>query len=484
MSAGSQHAERPDSSAGAIAALLGRGSVYMLATAAQISAGVLVLPFLTRVLPPSELGIVALAVVIQSVLAVVGAAGFPAVVSRTFFQGTAGPLRARLLIRRCLVGAILVAAVADVTGPLWSGVFTDLGYATSLRLAVWSAVPMAMIACSQSILRSEDRAGRFVVTAVGSTALAQALGLALVATVEPEAARYMLGLLVGLTITAVLAISWAGFGSASPAVSRGLTREALKLGIPTVFHSLAIYILAAGDRVIIETLEGLAAVGRYQVAYQVGALGLAVIFAFNNAWDPIVFAAAPERRWQTLADTRAVLYRVAGMLVAALALIAPVALAVAAPSGYEPSELVDVTSIVALSALPMVSYMASYHVLVWEGRTAAMALTTPLAAFANIALALLLIPALGLEGAAIATVLAYSLLAILTGLAARRLVRVPSGASALVTSAVGAGTVVAVSLVLPQEGVWLIVRVLATLAIGSAILRYGLSLVRSAGGSS
>jgi O-antigen/teichoic acid export membrane protein len=476
--------DRSNASAGAIAALLSRGSVYTAATAAQLSAGVLVLPFLTRLLPPGEMGLVALAVVVQSVLAVVGAAGFPAVITRTYFRGVEGPQRARLLLRRCFLGAVLIAAIADLTEPLWSGPFTGPGHGLGLRLAVWSAVPVAMITCSQSVLRAEDRAGRYVVTAVGSTAVAQALGVAIVASTEPEAPAYILGLLVGQAATAILAVRWVGVGSSSPASSTGLTREALRIGLPTVTHSLAIYILAAGDRVLIQASEGLGEVGRYQIAYQIGALGLVIIAAFNNAWDPIVFAESEERRWRTLADTRAVLYRVAGMLTAALAVGAPVALVVAAPPRYDPSGLVAVSSIVALSAVPTVSYMASYHVLLWEGRTGVMAWATPVAAGVNIALNLVLIPTFGLEGAAVATVLAYTLLATLYGRAARSLVRVPGGVRPLITAMAWAAIGAAASLILPAEGVWLVLRTAAALLIGLAVLRYGASLVRGATGRS
>ena len=278
-----------------------------------------------------------------------------------------------------------------------------------------------MVVCSQSILRAEDRAGRYVITAIGMTAFAQVLGLAIVAATVSEATPYVAGLVLGQSAAAVLAVSWASFGSGSTAASRGLTSEALQIGLPTVFHSVAIYVFGTGDRVVIESTKGLDAVGRYQVAYQIGAVALAIVAAFSPAWEPIVFAQSEERRWQTLADTRAVLYRAAGMLVAALAIGAPVALLITAPSDYQPSDLNPATSIVALSAIPMISYMASYYVLIWVGRTAMMAWSTPLAAAANLGLCLLLLPDFGLEGAAVATVLAYGMLAVLTGIAARRL---------------------------------------------------------------
>lgn len=471
-------AGRLSASSGAVAALLGRGSIYTVATALQLSAGLIVLPALTRLLPPREVGVVALAVVVQSVLGVVAAAGLPNAIFRVFFKGKEGPRRARLLLRYCLLGAILTAAVAQLTGPLWSRVFTDLGYGVALQLAIWSAVPLAVLMCSQALLRAEDRAGRFVVTMAGATAFAQALGLAVVAGTDMGAAGYVLGLLAGQSVAAGLAAVWAGLGTSPFRGTEGLMTETLRVGFPTVPHSLAIYVLAAGDRVIVEGQLGLGAVGQYQVAYAVGALVLALLTAFNNAWDPIIYGEREERRWATLAETRAVLYQLGGMVSAALAIGAPLALLLAAPGEYDPFGLVPVTSVVVLSAVPMVSYLASAHVLIWEGRTGVMAWSTPLAASVNIGLNLALIPVFGLEGAAVATVLAYGLLALLTRRAARHLALVPASTRALLTAAAWAGTGTTASLVLPADGIWLAVRTLAALCIGAAILRFAASRLR------
>lgn len=471
---------RSNASKGPISALLGRGSIYTLATAAQLTAGVLVIPVLTRLVEPAEMGVIALAIVVTAVLAVIAGAGLPAVVVRTYFIGPDGPAHARRLLRRCLVAALLVAAVAETTGPLWSELFGDVGYGGALRLAVWAAVPMAMLACSQSILRAEEKPGRFVASAVVATAVGPAAGLVLVAAFDGGAEQYVLGMLIGQVVAATLACGWAGLSSFGAIPGGSLTREALRIGLPTVSHSLAIYVLAAGDRVVVEALEGIGQVGRYQVAYQIGALVLAIIVAFNNAWDPIIFGEREERRWQSLAETRAVLHRIAGMLAASLALGAPLALLVAAPDSYDSTALVPVTAIVAVSAIPMVSYMASYHVLLWRGRTGVLTWATPLAAVTNIGLNLLLVPTFGLEGAAVCTVLSYCALALLTGMAARRHGRVPGGMRAAAIGALWAGSALLLSLVLPNEDGWVLVRGLAALAVLGLTVRFAVRQVREA----
>jgi O-antigen/teichoic acid export membrane protein len=462
-----------------VAALLGRGSIYTVATAAQLSAGLLVLPFLTRLLDPAELGVVAIATVILYVISVVGPLGLPFAAMRAYFRDDQGPAAARQLLRRCIGISVLIALVADLTGPLWSDIFSNVGFSTALELAVWAGVPTAALACAQAILRAEDRAGRFVITTVIATAGAQLLGVGLLLAVDGDATAYVAGLLIGLVVAATLACAWAGIArSDDPRPSPGLTVAALRIGVPSVPHSLAIYLLAAGDRIIVESLEGANAVGRYQVAYQIGAVVLAIVAAFNNAWDPIVFGEREERRWHTLAETRKVLYRIATALLAAVALSAPLLLVIAAPSGYDPDGLVAVTALIAASAVPMVSYMASFHVLIWEARTGVLVWAAPLAAVANVALCYALIPVWELTGAAVATVIGYCVLALITRWRAGRLAQVPGGPGPFLVAAAVTGAVVAVSILLPTEDVWLAIRGAMGVAVGVATLAYGVREVR------
>lgn len=454
-----------------IRTLLGRGSLYTTATAVQLSASVVVLPFLTRLLPPEQMGEVALAVVVMWLLGILAGAGLPTSLSRVWFKGDEGPERSRFLLRRCLLIAVLTAAVADVTGPAWSQVFSEVGYDLTLRLAVWAAVPLAVLTCSQTLLRAADRAGRFVVTAVVASAPAQVLGLALIAATTLESSGYILGLLIGQTAAACLGALWVGIASPARIDSEGVTRSALRVGLPTIPHSFAIYVLAFGDRAVVKGLLGAGAVGRYQVAYAIGTLVLSLLYAFGGAWRPIIFGEREDRRWVTLAETRAVLYGLSGTVAAALAIGAPLALVIAAPDTYDPYGLVGVTAIVALSAVPMVSYQASVQVLIWEGHTGIMAWSTPLVAAANIGLVFALIPPLGLEGAAAATACAYALLALVTYLAARRFAHVPGGLRPLIVATVWAGAGTAASLMMPSDGTWLTIRTVAALGLGVIVVR-------------
>lgn len=451
--------------------LLGRSSVYTAATAVQLAGGVLIYPLLTRALAPAQLGIVSAATLALRFVTVLAAAGLVAAVTRQYFDGTSGPRAARGLVPVVAIVAAAVVLLVDRTGPTWIHIFETLQYEGAIRIAVAAAVPAALLAASQAYLRAAGRVSHFVTVALVSGLGSLALGLLAVLVLGATPENYLWGLLVGDTSACVLALFYVQ-AVVRPA-SRDVLTRSLRFGLPTMPHSAALLALGLGDRVVVERLLGLEEVGRYQVAYLLGNLVIAFLIAFNNAWAPAILGAAAENRWQQLAMTRQMITRLASSLIAGVALAAPLLLTLAAPPSYEPSALTSVTAMVALSGLPYVLFQARVIVLFQERRTLPMAVATPVSAAANVGLNLVLIPVLGLPGAAIATVATYSLQALVIGAASRRRAAIPWRQYPIwfpSTAAVGA---VLISVVLPTDGNWLWLRgalVLLTVIVFSSLV--------------
>jgi O-antigen/teichoic acid export membrane protein len=419
-------------------------------------------------LPATAYGVIAVALIVQLALALGGAAGLPETLARTYFQSADGPVRARALVALALATSLVVALLAELAGPAWSRALLDLPYDAPVRLAVWSSVPLAGLLTAQALLRATDRPRAFLASAVVGTAGAQALGLAFVALGDPTPTTYLFGVTVGVAVAAAIAVVASGIAV------RGLAdlvfvRSTLRLSVPTVAHSLGAYVIWAGNRAVVNHLEGSAAAGRFQVAFLVGGLTVLFVSAIYGAWSPIVFGVAEERRWSTLADTTDAVYRVAAIGAAATAVGAPVALVVLTPPEYEPLDLAPVSALVALSAVPFVMYCANLQVILWHGRTLALAWLTPLVAAVNVAANFALIPILGLRGAAVATVIAYVLQALALRAFAQRLRDVPWRRRAFVEACVLTVGAVAAGVVLPTGGAWLALRAAAALALAALL---------------
>lgn len=447
--------------------LLGRGAAYSSASLARAVAMVAMLPLVTRVLAPEALGVVSIAAVVSSLLMAIGALGLHSAANREYFGhdgGSADPRLGRALGVAAVVAVAMVAAGVHLVGDQWAQLFGDIGYDRALELAVLTAVPMVLVVVTQNLLRAEDRAAPFVVTALLSTVGGQLLGLLLAADHGGDPVWYLAGVFGGYAVAGLMSAIVVRLRPGR--LGREQLRRAFAIGLPTIPHSVGIFLLATGDRVVVERLEGVTEVGRYQVAYLVGSAGVVLVMAFNAAWAPLVFGADASIRDRTLRETAAAAQRLLSLVAAGIAIGAPLALAVAAPADYDTEALVPVVALIAPSGLFYVRYQAAALALVAARRTGPMALATPAVAGLNLGANLLLVPVWGLVGAAVATTISYGAWALMIERAAPRAATgAPWWREVLI---VAAGLMVAI--VVPMAGVWIVLRVAMLTVVGAWLL--------------
>ena len=465
------------SSGDALSRLFGRGSIYTLVLAIQMSAGFIVVPLVTRLLSARGYGEVAAGLVVFSTLSIIAAAGMPEAASRAFFQHEQGPRHARQLVTATVLLAIGAAVAADLTGPLWAPLF-NLQFSGVLRLAVWSSAGAAVLLAVQSLLRAADRPWSFLLVAILASVGGQGLGVGLLIWGGGSPASYMAGLTIGTCSAALLGLIITGsVRTALP--NRAQARRALALGLPLVPHSLATFLLVSADRVAIGRVLGLGDVGRYQVAYAIGGFGVSIITALNQAWLPLLLGAQREKRWEILRSTSRAVHRIGGLVAAAIALATPLGLLVAAPASYGRAELVSVSAVVAFSILPYATSCTFFHAIFLEGRTRIMALAAPLAVLINLAVNVALLRATGLVGASIATVVSYAFLAALAAWASGRVVPLPGTLRDSLVAWAIAAPLVAAGAWLPLGPAGTAVRLLLGVAVMVAAVRVGIDLKRT-----
>ena len=149
----------------------------------------------------------------------------------------------------------------------------------------------------------------------------------------------------------------------------------------------------------------------YQLGYAVGLVAI----SFNAAWLPFIYrvgdgpgGSAILRESTTLA--------VAGFsaLAAAIAILAPDLVSAIAPSEWAPAA--DVTAVVAFASAANAAGLMFASGIYLARATRVMPLLTMLAAGLNIGCNVLLIPRIGIMGAALATLVAYAGLAAMTAM--------------------------------------------------------------------
>jgi O-antigen/teichoic acid export membrane protein len=395
--------------ADALRGLFGRDSLYMLSWVAQLACAALVTPVITRAIGLAEFGGIAAATAVMQVLFVVAGLGLSTAIQRQYAT-RGGPGDARTLLTVALTAAAVVTVLADTTGALWSPQLGFGSYGGAVRLAVVWAGVSATTNSALALLRSKDRLLGFSFVCFLQSVGAAAASLALVTTVSPTATAFVLGQLLMQVVALSLALVWVMPGRLRRS-DWALVRAALGYALPLVPAVLGTFVLSAADRFIVQSQLGAVEVARYQVAYNIGSIPLLLVSVLSAAWLPRIFALDDTReRPAVLAASRDALYALLMPVVIGLSVGAPVMLRIWAPAQYRPDDLLLITALVVIAVLPYTAGSTATRALLSRGQTRWIAVATLAAAVANVALNLLLVPAYGLEGSALATFLAYLLL--------------------------------------------------------------------------
>lgn len=424
-----------------------QGGVYALAAVvAKVGAFVLLLFYVNEeVLAKAEFGYLGVIDATKAIGLLVAGAGLPIGLLR-FASSRDLSDTARAAVPATALA--LSAAIALGLGVgIWTGapVFSGwlFGHPGRAELFRWLAVYVAFRSVadvSLTELRHREATGRFVLAGLLEVVLLVS-AVVYFLVVRGEGLE---GVLKGYAVSA------AGLAAVlTPALLRRverrvawpLVRPLLAFGLPLIASGLASRALNVGDRYLIVLLLGAEATAEYEVAARFGGLvntlavqsfGLAFtvlgLKALDGTSDP-TFHRRAFRHFAALAGGAA--------LVLGLGYSDLVALLPTQDDSYGRADGV-VLMIAGGFGLYGLYYIA-VNVLYAAGRTRTVALVVGLAAAVNVGLNLALIPRLGIGGAALATLLAYAVLAYGTARAAEQSVRVGYGWGSVAVVAVAVG---------------------------------------------
>jgi O-antigen/teichoic acid export membrane protein len=448
-------------------AVLGRGLLYTVGTAAPVLSNAVITPFVTRLLGPVDYGVVATALVVMQVGMIVAGLGLGAAITRHGILEESGVEGARSLVHRGALASLLVAGLACFcVQPL--GRLVGIDDDTALLLAFVAAAGFSVVVNVQAYLRVLDRPLPFVLLSLGAALGGPALGMALLLRGDGTSAEYLGGLAAGYALTALAGLALTLQPSRHV---RGDTRRALRVGLPTVPHQVALY-LAGGALVLVAGhLYGTADAGRLQLAVLIGSAPGVVTASLNNAWAPVVYRTPDQHRGEVLEHTSRDIAAIAGLAAGFVAFLSPALLRIAAPSTYDPTPLTPAVGIVAIGTVLSVFYLANVHLVFASGRSAGLAVVTPVALLVGVGAAWLAGAAISLTAISLGMTVTYAVMAAGVAGLARRVSPTRWHESRLVLP-LGAGILLCVlGAAAPAVGPWLVVR-----WVGAAVLA-GLSLL-------
>lgn len=448
---------KPDAANPGDSRLFGRGLLYVVVWTLQLMAGILVSPILAHTLPAGEFGVLASGIALHQVISVLALLGIDkALVLQRSEDST--DRASRGLITVAISIALLVTVILGLSAPLWRSALGFGSYPDLLFAVLMWTVPAAAVQVMLSLLLAEDRFRPFAILSAMSAVGGQTIGLVLLFTVHKDAATYAWGG-VGSQFLAMLV----GVALTRPSL-RGLFNwsviaRALKLGFPLALAGIASFLLSAGDRIIIQVLLGPEETGRYQVAFIVGSLVILLLTFTSSAWTPrFAVLRTKAARTALAAYSRDQLYRVLMPMVLGVTLAAPIALRIAAPPSFRPESLTIVVFLVALAAFPVAASGATGQLLITQRRGNMIVIVTAVAVVVNVILNFLLVPIMGILGAAVATVLAYGLMAKLQRLALPAELFLQASPARLLSGVAAVIMAAAASIFLPQSVEWNVIR--------------------------
>jgi O-antigen/teichoic acid export membrane protein len=370
-----------------------------------------------------------------------------------------------------IVGAGIVAALAV---PLSLAMFGSTDLAPAFVVIAFIVLVDSFTTIPLSVLRAERRPAGYIVISLTRALVGLAATVVFVVVVDAGVVGVFYGSLSGALAAFPLGlVTLVRAGALRPRWDGALARSMLAFSLPLVPTAIAGWTLNLADRPLLQLItrdESL--VGIYGVGYTAGlAINALVIQPFTLAWGAAYWELSYRGDAPTaFARVLTAFAAAAGLVALGLAALGTDVIRFLLRPEFEPARF-----IIPFSAFAFVLYgifnivSAGLNI---AGQTRRLPAVMAGAAAVNIALNLILIPVIGLYGAALATVVSYGVLALLAERASQRHYPVPWDFRRVGIALGSAALLAAAALLGPDHVLWRLaaIAVYAPLLIGTGVV--------------
>ncbi len=386
--------------------LFGRDLVYAGLYVSQAALVTISTPILTRIMPHSQYGTVAVCMTLVQLLVVVSTWRMDLGVQKAF--AASGERSSRGIVTIGFAIALALFVLETATGHWWAPALKLGSFHGAIKYTLLWTLLTAATTPALALLRSRDKLGAFAVVAVVQTSLAEALSVVLVVVFRHGAGNYVLGQTIAQAVALVLALYFA-----RPALPRlaDLAVIATAIGFATVrLPDLLIgFVNNSSDRLIVNADLGHYELARYAIAGNTAAFVIAILTNISQSWMPRAMSIAD------LSELREIVLRARDRLllltiplVLALCAGAAILLRIWAPASYRPDGLQPIVAVYAFLAFPIVGDISLWQMTTRLKRALSLPLISAATATINVMLNLALVPVIGLTGSVLATLVATS----------------------------------------------------------------------------
>lgn len=396
-----------------LASTLRNGAVYAAAAAFQRGIIFFLLPVYTRVLDPAAYGRLSVLLAIAAAGIIVLSFGMDTAFYRTYFALRDDPdSQGRFVTTAWVFLMVVPPAIAGLLAAVAAPIFAHSEVVRPGELAVALAGAAFFVSASivpLALLRAAERLRDYLVLTSVTGGATATLTLVAVVGLKGGVTGWLIAVVVANAMTLVAAVRLIPLRLGT-GIDRRLLTGALVLGVPLIPHTLSHWGLGVSNRVVLAGLVSTSEVGVYALAANIALPVAIAVQGMAAAFMPTYARAATEEAAR-LALPRVVIAQFLVVLTIAVigTLISPIAVHYLAPPEYGgAAELVPWMTagygLLGLYFLPMNAVSQT------AGRTGKVWIVTLGAAGANLVCLLLLVPAIGLVGAAIGVTIGYLIL--------------------------------------------------------------------------
>ena len=194
-------------------------------------------------------------------------------------------------------------------------------------------------------------------------------------------------------------------------ISRRYWMYCLPMSIPIVFHNLSHLMLNQVDRVMLQQYEGAAIVGVYSFTYNIGIILNIINTSINSAWVAWYFDSLKEKLYCEI-EKKARLYIIIFTALTSMFLLgSSEIIKILSPKEYWGG--ISLLPLIILGYYFVFLYTFGVNYEFYKKKTIFIAIGTIASAFINIVINIVLIPKIGVQGAAISTLVSYIVLFIM-----------------------------------------------------------------------
>ncbi len=378
--------------------------IYGLGGALTRFVGLLLLPVLTRCMTPAEYGTMDMLLTLSSALSMLVLMGMNASLTAFFFEAGTETQKREVVNSNLLFllawGLVAAAAAASLGPGFYRSILRIEAPYAWIMLSVLSGLLIVLKDSFASLFRLLFRAWSYLLVSVGGTVLTLLVVVYLVAFMRLGVLGFLVGSIVGGLAAVIFSFtalrSWFGGGVSLPSI-----KKMLVFGLPFVPTDVALWAIRYAERFLIIGALGSGALGVYSVGVRLGSVILLGTYAFRLAWAPFSLSI------QDQPDADA-FYRAVDRLIKTAASVAVVLLQAAAypllvlltPPVYHAGHAV--VGLVAYGTFFSSIYWVSGLGIILGKKTKFMGLSVALSAAVAVGLFALLIPLMGILGAALA----------------------------------------------------------------------------------